>query len=83
MIRAANLPVAYLAREAGIGRETLSRWLDEETGMPRIDTMLKVAKALGRHIELTGRVGKMVGFYPPPKPSLSRHAIRTTLLRLQ
>jgi transcriptional regulator with XRE-family HTH domain len=62
-----GLTVSQIANGAKVGRMTLVNWLDGKTSMPRIDTMVKVAQFLGQHIELTDRVRKMVGYYPPPK----------------
>jgi DNA-binding phage protein len=76
LISASGLPVKRIARESRVGRETIDRWLDGETSAPRIDTMLKVATVVGKQIELTGAVRKMVGYYPPPKPRLKLWKIR-------
>jgi hypothetical protein len=93
-LRQSKLPIPYVVYRSGVARDTIKRWLTDETYFPRIDTMLKVAAVLGQHIELTDTVKKMVAYYPPvtikPRPitkpqwrNLSRHDVRMTLLRLQ
>lgn len=73
---ASGLSLHKLARDSKVSYGTLDAWLDGTTRLPRLDTMLRVARVVGREIELTGRVRKMVGYYPPPKP-------RFNLWRLQ
>jgi hypothetical protein len=68
--------IIALSVAAGLHRQTISRWMGGGVGMPHLASMIAVARELGKEIELTGDVAKMVGFYPPPKP-------RTALWRLQ
>lgn len=70
-----GLSIVALAQRSGVTYSTLARWRDGQVDAPRIDTMLKVAMIVGREIELTGRVKKMVRFYPPPKPRVARLAL--------
>jgi transcriptional regulator with XRE-family HTH domain len=72
LIAKSGISVNRLSRESKVCRGTIDRWLDGQTRLPRIDTMLRVARVVGREIELTGRVRKMVGYYPPPKPPQPR-----------
>lgn len=82
LIWASNIPVTRIAADSRVNRNTIDKWLDGSTHVPRIDTMLKVAQTVGKQIELTGNVRKMVSHYPKP-PALTRHAMRMTLLRFQ
>jgi hypothetical protein len=68
-----------LARESTVNYNTIDAWLDGSVTCPRIDTMLKVARVVGRQIELTGNVKRMVAYYPPPKT----RPVRLALWRLQ
>ena len=68
LIAASGLPVRKIANESKVHHVTIAKWLDGETRLPRLDTMLRVAIVIGREIELTGNVRKMAGYYPPPKP---------------
>lgn len=43
--------IAKLAREAGMNRQALHKALSEE-GNPRLDTVLKVLRALGLHMKI-------------------------------
>jgi hypothetical protein len=63
-----GISIDRLSRESKVTYGTIDRWLDGTTRLPRIDTMLRVARIVGKEIELTGNVRKMVGYYPPPKP---------------
>lgn len=92
LLRQSGLPITYISYRSGVCRKTLTMWLNDQIGFPRIDTMLKVAAVLGQHIELTPTVSKMVKYYPrqeikPPPPipfkGMSRHGVRMTMLRLQ
>jgi hypothetical protein len=75
LIMLSGISVHRLSRESTVHRETLDKWLDGQTRLPRLDTMLRVARVIGRQIELTGNVRKMVGFYPPPKSKVARLAL--------
>ena len=89
MLRQSDLPLGYVAYRSGVRKKTIVWWLTGFTASPRIDTMTKVATVLGQHIELTGRVGKMVNYFPkqtikpPPPIPFRRHDVRMTLLKLQ
>lgn len=94
LLRQSKLPIPYVVYRSGVSRDTIQKWLHDEVYTPRIDTMLKVAAVVGQHIELTGRVQKMVSYYPkqdikrapitkPQWRSLSRHDLRMTLIKLQ
>ena len=84
LIITSGLSVDRLAEVSGVANKTIYTWLNGRTQFPRIDTMMRVALALGRFIELTPTVKKMVEFYPPPKERMmSRHALRMAMLRLQ
>ena len=63
-IVASGLPVAALARESGVARKTIHGWLKGGVFMPRVSQMVRVASVVGRHVELTETVAKMVRFYP-------------------
>ncbi|HEX3524857.1 MAG TPA: hypothetical protein VHT52_22565 [Stellaceae bacterium] len=76
LIVSSGMSVNRIANESKVCHETIDNWLDGETRSPRIDTMLKVATVIGREIELTGAVRKMVGYFPPPKPRLKLWKIR-------
>ena len=52
-----------LTRECKLGRTTLYRWLDGTVQHPRVSTMLAVARALGKRMELSDDVRKMVRYY--------------------
>jgi transcriptional regulator with XRE-family HTH domain len=92
-LRQSKLPVPYVVYRSGVTRDTINKWLRGDVYTPRIDTMLKVAAVLERHIELTDTVKKMIAYYPKPeikpppitKPQwrgLSRHDLRMTMLKL-
>jgi hypothetical protein len=68
LIVACGIPPTRLARESSVCHKTIDAWLDGQTRLPRLDTMLRVARVVGKEIELTGNVRKMVGYYPKPKP---------------
>jgi hypothetical protein len=82
LIIKSGISVHRLSRESKVCHDTIDRWLDGSTRLPRLDTMLRVALVIGKQIELTGNVRKMVGYYPPPKPAMTRHNVRMVLLRL-
>ena len=42
-----------LARQAGLCNSTLYEWLDGKIKAPRLTTMIRVAEALGKSIELS------------------------------
>jgi hypothetical protein len=68
LIVKSGIPPTRLAKESHVCHKTIDCWLDGQTRLPRLDTMLRVARVVGKEIELTGNVRKLVGFYPPPKP---------------
>jgi transcriptional regulator with XRE-family HTH domain len=68
LIMHSGMSVRAIAAESKVCRRTIVGWLDGETKLPRIDTMLRVARVVGKQIELTGNVRRMVGYYPKPKP---------------
>jgi transcriptional regulator with XRE-family HTH domain len=68
LIVQSGISIHRLSQESTVEHSTIDRWLDGTTRLPRLDTMLRVARVIGKQIELTGNVRKLVGFYPPPKP---------------
>jgi len=51
-IQDSGFSVDALANEAGVASATLYFWLDGKTRHPRIDTVYKVARALGMDVRL-------------------------------
>ena len=68
LIVISGISLHRLSKESTVHCGTIDKWLDGTTRLPRMDTMLRVARVIGRNVELTGNVRKMVGYYPPPKP---------------
>jgi hypothetical protein len=79
LIVRSRISVHRLSTESHVCHQTIDAWLDGRTRLPRIDTMLRVARVVGREIELTGAVRKMVGYYPPPKPRFKLWRLQTRL----
>jgi transcriptional regulator with XRE-family HTH domain len=77
LIVASGISVHKLSKESKVCHETIDKWLDGQTRLPRLDTMLRVARVVGKEIELTGAVRKMVGYYPPPKPRFKLWRLQT------
>lgn len=57
-----------LARQSGLTEHTIRCWINGPVQAPRLPSMVAVAQVLGKHIELTGDVAKMAGYFPPPVP---------------
>lgn len=68
LIVQSGIPPTRLARQANVTFKTLDDWLNGTVQLPRIDTMLKVARIVGKEMELTGNVRKMVTYYGPSVP---------------
>jgi predicted transcriptional regulator len=77
LIVKSRISLHRLSKESTVAYETIDKWLDGTTRLPRMDTMLRVARVIGRNVELTGNVRKMVGFYPPPKPRFKLWRLQT------
>lgn len=82
LIVLSGIPPSRLARESDVTPATIDKWLDGSVQLPRIDTMLKVARFVGKQIELTGPVRKMVDFYGEPPPPKPKFRVRPFLWRL-
>jgi hypothetical protein len=67
LIVCSGLSVHRIATESTVCHATIDSWLDGRTRLPRLDTMLKVARVVGRNVELTANMRKTLGYYPPPK----------------
>ena len=77
LIIESGIPPTRLARESTVCPGTIDKWLDGTVQLPRIDTMLKVARIVGKDIELTGNLRKLVNHYgssvpQPPRPRSRR-----------
>jgi DNA-binding phage protein len=51
--RDSGMSLQTLARQAGLCNSTLYEWLDGKIKAPRLATMVRVAEALGKSIELS------------------------------
>ena len=62
-----GMSLTFIASEANLNVRTIRRWLYDEVMFARLASMLRVARVLDKHIELTGNVAKMAAYRPKPR----------------
>ena len=58
-----GLSARELSRRSGVHHRALTGWLRGRILVPRVKTMVQVAKAMDEHVELTPSIKKMLHFY--------------------
>jgi transcriptional regulator with XRE-family HTH domain len=71
-------PVEFIARSAGVTRQTIDSWLAGRTRKPYATSLEAVARALGKHITLADGALHLADREPsaPPAFKSARHVIQ-------